>query len=104
MTQSYLKWILFAALLITLVAKYIYEGSNALSFEEVMAEGSRLVEGKCKKDENVDRWLLQQTWFYDEQFSDLAGAFDQVSFSFYKTITPEIEKKKAHFASMEMIL
>lgn len=42
-----------------------------------------LVSGRCTEPESVDRRLLQQTWFHDQQFTQLAGIFGQTSFTLY---------------------
>ena len=42
-----------------------------------------LVAGRCGKAEAIDRWLLQQSWFHDQAFTRLGGAFGQTSFTIY---------------------
>ena len=57
--------------------------------EEIAALEKRLVHAKCTQPEMVDRHLLQQSWFHDENFSELAGAFGQFTFSLYERGTAE---------------
>ena len=54
------------------------------TIEEIAAEEAKLVDGKCSHPELIDRWLLQQSWFHDERFTKLAGAFGQSSFGLYQ--------------------
>ena len=42
-----------------------------------------LSEGKCKTTGQVNRQLLQQTWFFDEEKTDFGMIFDYYSFSDY---------------------
>jgi len=54
------------------------------SSEKILEQKLKIVQGKCTESEKLDRWLLQQTWFHSDNFSEVAMVFDQVSFSFYK--------------------
>jgi hypothetical protein len=94
MKPNYLKWIVLAAFVIFLLSKCVYDGINAVNVDSIkdsMEQESRLVEGKCTKSEMINRWLLQQSWFYDEQYTDLAGAFGQVSFGMFNKGNPKKE-------------
>ena len=44
-----------------------------------------MLEGLCEPSstEGVDRWLLQQSWFHDSSFQEIAGAFGDVAFTLY---------------------
>ncbi|MCJ8305126.1 hypothetical protein [Shewanella sp.] len=78
-----IKWILTSVIILVLVATYWFDGFNR---EEIVE--SELVAGMCQKEEKLDRWLLQQTWFHSEQFSKIAMVFDHVGFSLYKKDEP----------------
>lgn len=41
----------------------------------------QLIRDKCRGSENVNRELLQQTWFYDTELTDRAGKFGLVSYN-----------------------
>ncbi len=85
MKRRYTQWALGAALLIFLAAKMLYDGIGAArTMEEIAEQELRLLRGKCAGVETIDRWLLQQSWFHDEHFTELAGAFGQYSFSLYE--------------------
>lgn len=63
---------------------YMWQGLGAArTMEEITALETQLLESRCTKPELVNRSLLQQTWFYDQSFTQLAGAFDQHGFSFF---------------------
>ncbi len=59
--------------------------NNANSIEDRIAQEKYLTEGMCCNPEEVDRHLLQQTWFHSENFENVAMVFGQYSFSYYKT-------------------
>ena len=78
-------WAIAAALVLFFAAKITYDALGAArTTAEVAALESRLVHGKCIANEAIDRWLLQQSWFYDEEFTDLAGTFGQFTFGMYE--------------------
>ncbi len=85
MKRTHTPWLVGALLVTFMVVKYFYEGIGAArNLQEIATQELALVQGKCTNPENIDRWLLQQSWFYDEQFTQLAGAFGQSSFSLYE--------------------
>ena len=43
-----------------------------------------LVKHRCIEDELVDRQLLQQTWYYSQDFYNFSYVFGQTSFSLYE--------------------
>lgn len=67
------------------------------NIEEILAKELELIEGRCSQPEAINRHLLQQSWFYDESYTQLAGAFGQSSFGLYKKDTPEIEEINGAF-------
>jgi hypothetical protein len=78
-------WFIFITAVLCIVFCLFWDGRNAYrSVEQIAAAQSSLVEEACSGQETIDRWLLQQSWFYDEEFSELAGAFGQYSFSLYE--------------------
>src|SRR5882672_7721078 len=84
-----LTWIATALVLTISAAFLLWDGSDAArSMVEIAALEAKLIEGKCAQRETVDRWLLQQSWFHDQDFRELAGAFGQYSFSMYERGAP----------------
>jgi len=74
-----------ATLMAAAAAVFLWTSTTALRTpEEEAARELELVRGRCVGAESVDRWLLQQSWYYDQAFHNLAGAFGQSSFSWYK--------------------
>ena len=81
MKRRLLPWIASAVLVALVATIIVWEGFGAArTMKEIAAQELELVDGKCTQSESVDRWLLQQSWFYDEHFTELAGAFGQSSF------------------------
>lgn len=90
MKTGSLTWIATALVLTIAAAFLLWDGSDAArSMVEIAALEAKLIEGKCTQRETVDRWLLQQSWFHDQDFRELAGAFGQYSFSMYERGAPE---------------
>lgn len=84
-----LTWIVTALVLTISAAFLLCDASDAArSVAEVAALEAKLVEGKCTQRETVNRWLLQQSWFHDQDFKELAGGFGQYSFSMYERDAP----------------
>ena len=84
--KSWLKHIVAATVALVLLSAYVAWNAMtaARTFEEEISREADLVQGQCTESETIDRWLLQQSWFYDQAFTSLAGAFGQSSFSLYK--------------------
>lgn len=74
-----LSFVLLPVLTVTL-ALYFYS-NKSISGDSISEE--KALEGVCTKPEKIDRWLLQQSWFYDSGHKNIAGAFGQTSFSLY---------------------
>lgn len=92
MKAKYLALAISAVLVSFLVARYFYDENSpavARSIEATLEQEARLVQGRCTKTEEIDRWLLQQSWFYDQQFTDVAGAFGQSSFGMFERGNPK---------------
>lgn len=94
--KSWLKHIVATAVVLVLLAAYVVWNAMtaARTPDEVASREADLVQGRCTESEAIDRWLLQQSWFYDQAFTRLAGAFGQSSFSLYKngdTTKPPLE-------------
>ncbi len=51
--------------------------------EEINRAEMALVKDRCVQPEAVDRSLLQQSWFYDREYTRLAGGFGQHNFLLY---------------------
>jgi hypothetical protein len=85
MKRRHLPWIATAILVVLVGAIIVWENLGAArTMEEIAAQELQLVRAKCTQPESVDRWLLQQSWFYDQHFTELAGGFGQSSFSLYE--------------------
>jgi hypothetical protein len=87
------RWYALGAVIAGTVALVVWFGvfrekDPALSPEALSAQERDFVAGRCTRAEAVDRWLLQQSWFYDESFTQSAGAFGQSSFMFFDTESP----------------
>ena len=52
--------------------------------KELLELEINLVKGKCTQPEMINRHFLQQSWFYDNGYTELAGAFGQNGFSLYQ--------------------
>lgn len=81
-----MKGILAFLLVLIIYILYLYLNSlgaieDPMRLREIEAA---LVRDKCNKPELIDRHLLQQSWFYDNEYSELAGAFGQWGFSLYE--------------------
>jgi hypothetical protein len=84
------------ALVAIAAAFLIYQSKGALpSGQDLYAHELSLVSARCTKAESVDRWLLQQSWFHDPGFTQLAGAFGQTSFTLFQVGTPTKETEGA---------
>ena len=75
--------------LLAVAAFYLWQGSDALhTQEEGEAFEAALITSMCgevnAEEEQVDRWLLQQSWFYDADFEELAGAFGRRGFNLFE--------------------
>ncbi len=79
------KYLFRAAASIILLSLYLlWNNYSAMrSPEEIARAEIDLVKDRCLQPEAVDRDLLQQSWFYDREYTRLAGAFAQHSFSLY---------------------
>lgn len=53
------------------------------SLDEERAIVDALSKGRCTEPDEVDRWLLQQSWFHDAAATRLAGIFGSSSFGLY---------------------
>ena len=84
----------FILLPVLTVASAFYLYSNkSISGDPISEE--KALEGICTKPEKIDRWLLQQSWFYDSNYENIAGAFGQTSFSLYpENKKPDSKHKK----------
>src|SRR5690606_31195625 len=74
-------------LILIISGKYLYDGITSIDPSDQSARTAleqKFIEGKCVEGEQINRWLLQQSWFYDPEFTQLAGAFGQNSFSLYE--------------------
>ena len=74
--------------LVSLVAVYLVFGkqSNSEASDGAaasIAQYQKLVDGRCSGSEAVNRSHLQQTWFDTPDYSNVAMAFGQYSFSTY---------------------
>ena len=84
---KYIQWIIFLCFILIIAGKYTYDGITSIDPSDPSARTNfeqKLVEGKCTEEEQINRWLLQQSWFYDPEFNQLAGAFGQNNFSIYE--------------------
>lgn len=87
MIPKSIQWIVFICFLLILSGKYLYDGITSIELSDrsgVISKKQEFVKGKCTEKEQIDRWLLQQSWFYDPEFKKLAGAFGQNNFSLYE--------------------
>ena len=55
------------------------------SIETRLVQDKELINSKCSKPEEINRLLLQQTWFHTEKFRNVSMVFGHYSFSYYKT-------------------
>ena len=86
MIPKNVQWIVFLCFILIIAGKYTYDGITSIDPSDPSARTTfeqKLVEGKCTEEEQINRWLLQQSWFYDPEFTQLAGAFGQNGFSLY---------------------
>lgn len=100
MRAKYLAWAISSVLVTFLVAKCAYDEispAEATNIEKELEQEAKLVQGKCTKNEMIDRWLLQQSWFYDQQFTDVAGAFGQSSFGMFESGNPKQNLREGVF-------
>src|SRR6266853_5738856 len=82
MKSRTLIWVIPGIALVIAAAFFVYQSRGAVpSGDNTSANELSLVADKCTKAEAIDRWLLQQSWFYDPSFTRLAGAFGQTSFT-----------------------
>lgn len=84
---KYAQWIVFLVLMLIISGKYLYDGITSIDPSDRSARTAleqKLIEGKCKEKEQINRWLLQQSWFYNPEYTQIAGAFGQNSFSLYE--------------------
>ncbi len=59
--------------------------SNDPNYDDLYQERMlSLVNNRCSGPEGIDRRLLQQSWFYTENFQDIAVVFGQASFSLHE--------------------
>jgi hypothetical protein len=94
-----LMWVLGLLIVLAslLVAWFAWDARGAThSLDEELAFVDSLSKGKCTKPDEVDRWLLQQSWFHDEASTRLAGIFGQANFGFY--IDEPLQQEEVHGA------
>lgn len=106
MIPKHTQWIVFLCFILIISGKYLYDGITSIEPSDrsaVIAQEQKFIEGKCAGEEQIDRWLLQQSWFYDPEFKELAGTFGQNSFSLYQKSKGFKLKSEGRFASQEKI-
>ena len=72
----------------------------------VYLQQKAMIDGLCSVDskENINRWHLQQSWFYDAEFQEIAGVFGNVAFSLYINGSNGEEKIEAAYCIEEKVL
>ena len=89
MNTRFIYWATLLTVILVAGAVLVYQGRNALPAGADTSElEESFVSGRCEKAEEVDRWLLQQTWFHDPAFASLAGVFGNHSFGLYDQHDP----------------
>lgn len=69
---------------------YFFFSRQATTDPELIVEAVKeLASGMCQEPEGLNRHLLQQTWFNDSNYTQVAGAFGQHSFSLYQQSATE---------------
>jgi len=90
MSFSYLKWAL-PLLVVVGYAAYVFTGTFAAvdsnDRDAVRMQELRLVENKCHGAEALNRWHLQQTWFYSPDAQEIAMVFGDVGFHYFQRET-----------------
>jgi hypothetical protein len=72
------------ALAALVVGGFYWQARGAHSPDEQRAIVDALSQGQqCTQPEEIERSLLQQTWFHDEASTRVAGLFGQTSFGLY---------------------
>lgn len=72
----------------------------------VYLQQTALIEGLCEVDskENVNRLHLQQPWFYDDSFQEIAGIFGNVALTLYTKGSEGQEKVEGAYCIEEGVL
>ena len=81
-----IKHLLLTAVIAVLLVAYLLWDSRGATRNpnEITKLEMNFVKGRCTQPEMINRHFLQQSWFHDSNFSELAGAFGQYSFSLYQ--------------------
>ncbi len=81
-----IKHVLWIAVIVVLFIAYLLWDSRGVTRNpnEITEIEMNLVKGRCTQAEMINRHFLQQSWFHDNNYSELAGAFGQYSFSLYQ--------------------
>ncbi|MGB1800513.1 MAG: hypothetical protein ACPHLK_06755 [Gammaproteobacteria bacterium] len=93
------KYLLGNAIVLLLFFLYFLWDARGASqnSQEITEMEISLIRGKCSGTEQINRNLLQQSWFYDEKFNELAGAFGTYGFTLYEQNSEDNKRKEGSF-------